>query len=125
MEIGERRTRAMVQSAGHSWPNPKMRQLVFFGDSIIQDISHTMIETLRRPVRTASQMGTHVPRPDLVTTLRKEDRYYVRRFIAGLPNRLAVEGEEVVTHRFPSGSLGMASPLDIAVQNHLGGEYLS
>jgi hypothetical protein len=37
--------------------------------------------------------------------------------LQGLPNRLAVEGEEVVTHRFPSGSLGMASPLDIAVQN--------
>src|SRR5438477_12912889 len=35
----------------------------------------------------------------------------------GLPNRLAVEGEELVTHRFPTGSLGMASPLDIAVQN--------
>jgi hypothetical protein len=34
--------------------------------------------------------------------------------LQGLPNRLAVEGEEVVTHRFPSGSLGMASPLDIA-----------
>jgi hypothetical protein len=39
--------------------------------------------------------------------------------LQGLPNRLAVEGEEVVTHRFPSGSLGMASPLDIAVQNRL------
>jgi hypothetical protein len=37
--------------------------------------------------------------------------------LQGLPNRLAVEGEEVVTHRFPTGSLGMASPLDIAVQN--------
>jgi hypothetical protein len=37
--------------------------------------------------------------------------------LQGLPNRLAVEGEELVTHRFPTGSLGMASPLDIAAQN--------
>ena len=34
--------------------------------------------------------------------------------LQGLPSRLAVEGEELVTHRFPTGSLGMASPLDIA-----------
>jgi len=30
-----------------------------------------------------------------------------------VPNRLAHEGEELVTHRFPTGSLGMASPADI------------
>ena len=29
------------------------------------------------------------------------------------PNRLAREGEELVTHRFPTGSLGMASPADV------------
>ena len=29
------------------------------------------------------------------------------------PNRLAVEGEELVTHRFPSRTLGLASPLEL------------
>ncbi len=28
------------------------------------------------------------------------------------PNRLAVEGEELVAYRFPSGSMGLASPAD-------------
>jgi len=30
-----------------------------------------------------------------------------------VPNRLAHEGEELVTHRFPTGSLGMAAPADV------------
>ena len=30
-----------------------------------------------------------------------------------IPNRLAQEGEELVTHRFWTGSLGFASPLDV------------
>jgi hypothetical protein len=30
-----------------------------------------------------------------------------------VPNRLAQEGEELVTHRFPTGSLGLASPGDL------------
>jgi len=30
-----------------------------------------------------------------------------------VPNRLAQEGEELVAHRFPTGSLGLASPADI------------
>ena len=30
--------------------------------------------------------------------------------LAGVPNRLAVEGEQLVVHRFPTGSLGLASP---------------
>ncbi|HEX3748714.1 MAG TPA: hypothetical protein VHW09_32530 [Bryobacteraceae bacterium] len=33
--------------------------------------------------------------------------------LMAVPNRLAHEGEELVTHRFPTGSLGMASPADI------------
>jgi hypothetical protein len=32
----------------------------------------------------------------------------------GLPNRLAVEGEGLVTYRFQTGSLGLATPTDIA-----------
>lgn len=28
----------------------------------------------------------------------------------GLPNRLAIEGEQLVTHRFPTFSIGLASP---------------
>ena len=31
-----------------------------------------------------------------------------------LPNRLAVEGEDLITHRFQSGSIGLASPADLA-----------
>ena len=30
--------------------------------------------------------------------------------LARIPNRLAVEGEQLVVHRFPTGTLGMASP---------------
>jgi hypothetical protein len=30
-----------------------------------------------------------------------------------VPNRLAREGEELVVHRFPTGSLGLASPADL------------
>ena len=30
--------------------------------------------------------------------------------LTGIPNRLAVEGEELVVHRFSSGSIGLASP---------------
>ncbi len=32
--------------------------------------------------------------------------------LMGIPNRLAEEGEDLVTHRFPTGSLGLASPAD-------------
>ena len=30
--------------------------------------------------------------------------------LAGIPNRLAVKDEQLVVHRFPTGSLGLASP---------------
>jgi hypothetical protein len=33
--------------------------------------------------------------------------------LMAVPNRLAQDGEELVTHRFPTGSLGMASPDDV------------
>jgi hypothetical protein len=33
--------------------------------------------------------------------------------LMAVPNRLAKDGEELVTHRFPTGSLGLASPADI------------
>jgi hypothetical protein len=29
--------------------------------------------------------------------------------LAGVPNRLAVEGEELQVHRFPTGALGLTS----------------
>jgi hypothetical protein len=35
----------------------------------------------------------------------------------GVPNRLAVEGEELVTYQFPTGSVGLATPTDIAASN--------
>jgi hypothetical protein len=34
--------------------------------------------------------------------------------LQGLPNRLAETGEQLVTHRFPTGSIGLASPIEIA-----------
>ncbi len=33
--------------------------------------------------------------------------------LMAVPNRLAREGEELVAHRFPTGSLGLASPKEI------------
>ena len=33
--------------------------------------------------------------------------------LMNLPNRLAKEGEDLIVHRFPSGSLGLASPADL------------
>jgi len=33
--------------------------------------------------------------------------------LMAVPNRLAVEQEELLTHRFPTGSLGLASPADV------------
>jgi hypothetical protein len=33
--------------------------------------------------------------------------------LMAVPNRLAQQGEELVTHRFPTGSLGLASPEDV------------
>ena len=33
--------------------------------------------------------------------------------LMAVPNRLAREGEELVAHRFPTGSLGLASPADV------------
>ncbi len=32
--------------------------------------------------------------------------------LMAIPNRLAEQGEDLVTHRFPTGSLGLASPSD-------------
>jgi hypothetical protein len=37
--------------------------------------------------------------------------------LQGLPNRLAAVGEQLVTYRFRTGSIGMASPVDIAPPN--------
>jgi hypothetical protein len=34
--------------------------------------------------------------------------------LCGLPTRLAVEGEELVVHRFRTGSVGLASPADLS-----------
>jgi hypothetical protein len=32
--------------------------------------------------------------------------------LGGLPNRLAVDGEELIVHRFPTHSIGLASAAD-------------
>jgi hypothetical protein len=36
--------------------------------------------------------------------------------LCGIPNRLAVEGEELVVYRFSTGSMGLASPADLKPQ---------
>jgi hypothetical protein len=33
--------------------------------------------------------------------------------LMGVPNRLATEREDLVAHRFPTGSMGLASPADV------------
>ncbi len=33
--------------------------------------------------------------------------------LMAVPNRLATEGEDLVAHRFPTGSMGLASPADL------------
>src|SRR5271154_6023881 len=35
--------------------------------------------------------------------------------LCGIPNRLAAEGEQLVVHRFCTGSMGLASPADLQV----------
>jgi hypothetical protein len=37
--------------------------------------------------------------------------------LQGVPNRLAVEGEDLVTYRFATGSVGLAAPADVAAAN--------
>lgn len=39
--------------------------------------------------------------------------------LAGVPNRLAMEGEELVVHRFPTGALGLTSPHTSPVRSWL------
>ncbi|MFN7994635.1 MAG: hypothetical protein U0Q18_13595 [Bryobacteraceae bacterium] len=34
--------------------------------------------------------------------------------LMAVPNRLATEGEELIAHRFPTGSVGLASPADLS-----------
>src|SRR5215470_10189920 len=36
--------------------------------------------------------------------------------LQGLPNRLAVDGEQLTTYRFRTGSMGLASPADMAAR---------
>src|ERR1700688_697453 len=70
-----------------------------------------------------------VPRPTDPRNFVKENRVYIRIIRSSerlkevhsmcdyslyeFPNRLAREGEELVTYRFPLGSLGLASPRDV------------
>ena len=39
--------------------------------------------------------------------------------LAAFRNRLAVEGEELVVYRFPTGALGLASPADVEAYNRV------
>ena len=40
--------------------------------------------------------------------------------LMNVPNRLAREQEDLVAHRFPTGSLGLASPKDLASPGDIG-----
>ncbi len=40
--------------------------------------------------------------------------------LMGLPTRLAAEGEDLVVHRFSTGTIGLASPLDLTTQGKRG-----
>jgi len=35
--------------------------------------------------------------------------------LMGIPNRLATQGEQLVTYKFPTGSMGLASPPDVQI----------
>ena len=39
--------------------------------------------------------------------------------LCGIPNRLAAEGEELIVHKFTTGSMGLASPADLPVPEAL------
>jgi hypothetical protein len=39
--------------------------------------------------------------------------------LCGIPNRLAAEGEELVVHKFSTGSMGLACPADLPVPEAL------
>ena len=39
--------------------------------------------------------------------------------LCGIPNRLAIEGEELVVHRFSTGSMGLASVADLQVYEQI------
>ena len=39
--------------------------------------------------------------------------------LMAIPNRLAEEGEDLVAHRFPTGSVGLASPRDLCMPDSL------
>jgi hypothetical protein len=41
--------------------------------------------------------------------------------LMGIPNRLAEEGEDLVAHRFPTGSVGFASPRDLWINRSAAG----
>jgi hypothetical protein len=46
--------------------------------------------------------------------------------LTGVPNRLATAGEELITHRFPTGSMGLASTVDISkLEQMVAGQRLS
>jgi hypothetical protein len=50
-------------------------------------------------------------------TRELEDTSMCDYSLHGLPNRLAVEGEGLVTYRFRTGSVGLATPTEIAAAN--------
>jgi hypothetical protein len=39
--------------------------------------------------------------------------------LCGIPNRLAVDGEELIVHKFSTGSMGLAAPADLKIRESI------
>ena len=67
-------------------------------------------------VKTSGRMrGGYTPRAAGHDNFKRTGVYTMCDYsLQGVPNRLAVEGEELITYRFPTGSVGLATPTDIA-----------
>ena len=58
-----------------------------------------------------------MPHRTLLKSTRKDSSPQTKHFEQGVANRLAVEGEQLVTYRFRTGSVGLATPTDVAAAN--------
>src|SRR6266852_6213786 len=64
------------------------------------------------PNRRTSQAGT--AHASATRMLESGQEYHMCDYsLMGVPNRLAREAEKLIVHRFPTGTLGLASPTDL------------
>src|SRR5579864_2244767 len=55
---------------------------------------------------------------DRIARRHRKEKTMCDYSLMGVPNRLATEGEELLVHRFSTGSLGLASPSDLRRVSH-------